>query len=76
LSRAVSGLRSRPDSDDRLAGFARKLSREPWRMGEADIESLRALGYSDQAALHVISVVAHQNADSRLALGIGIASPR
>ncbi|MGH3205861.1 MAG: hypothetical protein ACRDP5_27980, partial [Streptosporangiaceae bacterium] len=68
---ALDGSRSGSDGDDQLIGFARKLSREPWRMGPEDLESLRSLGYSERAVLHVISVVAHQNADSRLVLGLG-----
>jgi alkylhydroperoxidase family enzyme len=68
---ALNGVRSGPDGDDQLIGFARKLSRQPWAMGEADLDRLRSLGYSDEAVLHVISVVAHQNADSRLVLGLG-----
>jgi alkylhydroperoxidase family enzyme len=71
---ALSGLTSLADADDRVIGFARKLSREPWRMTETDLESLRALGYSEVAILHVISVVAHQNADSRLVAGLGAAA--
>lgn len=62
------------EGDDRLVAFARKLSREPWRMQAADLEGLRASGYSEVAVLHVISVVAHQNADSRLAIGLAAAS--
>ncbi len=57
-------------SDDLLTGFARKLSRQPWRMAAGDLERLRASGYSEAAVLHVISVVAHQNADSRLVAGL------
>ena len=68
---ALNGSKSGPDGDDQLIGFARKLSRQPWRMGKEDLERLRSLGYSEQAVLHVISVVAHQNADSRLVLGLG-----
>ena len=67
---ALNGSKSGPDGDDQLIGFARKLSRQPWLMGEEDLERLRSLGYSEQAVLHVISVVAHQNADSRLVLGL------
>jgi hypothetical protein len=67
---ALGGTESQAAGDDRLVKFARKLSREPWRMAAADLASLRALGYSDDAILQVISVVAHQNADSRLALGL------
>ena len=68
---ALNGSKSGPDGDDQLIGFARKLSRQPWLMGKEDLERLRSLGYSDQAVLHVISVVAHQNADSRLVIGLG-----
>lgn len=71
---ALNGLTGAAEADDRLAGFARKLSREPWRMTEADLKGLRSLGYSEAAVLHVISVVAHQSADSRLALGLGAAA--
>lgn len=60
--------------DDLLAEFARKLSREPWRMGAEDLAKLRAEGYSEEALLHMIAVVAHQNADSRLAIGLAAAS--
>jgi len=69
----VGGLGSVADADDRLVGFARKLSRQPWRMEAEDLEILRTSGYSEQAVLHVISVVAHQNADSRLAAGLAAA---
>ena len=55
---------------DLLVAFARKLSRQPWCMRAEDLETLRAGGYSEPAILHVISVVAHQNATSRLALGL------
>jgi hypothetical protein len=71
---ALGGPGPGPDGDGQLTGFARKLSRQPWRMGEGDLEGLRSLGYSQEAILHVISVVAHQNADSRLALGLAAAS--
>lgn len=57
-----------------LAGFARKLSREPWSMESDDLEKLRAGGYSELAILRAISLIAHQNADSRLAVGLSIAA--
>jgi hypothetical protein len=68
---ALNGAGSgRSANDEELIGFARKLSRQPWRMGPGDLDRLRSLGYSEPAVLHVISVVAHQNADSRLAIGL------
>jgi alkylhydroperoxidase family enzyme len=71
---ALSELKSAEVRDDLLGGFARKLSRQPWRMEAGDLERLRASGYSEEAVLHVISVVAHQNADSRLVAGLRAAS--
>ena len=71
---ALNGLRSLEHGYDQLVGFARKLSRQPWRMEAGDLERLRASGYSEEAVLHVISVVAHQNAHSRLVAGLGAAS--
>jgi hypothetical protein len=73
---ALNELACPEDGDDLLIGFARKLSRQPWRMEAADLAELRAGGYSEEALLHVISVVAHQNADSRLAIGLGAVSRR
>lgn len=64
----------RPADDEPLVGFARKLSRHPWRMTAGDLAQLRAAGYPEKAVLHVISVVAHQNADSRLAIGLAAVS--
>jgi hypothetical protein len=39
-------------------------------MEAADRGTLRACGYPEHDALHVISAVAHQNADSRLLSGL------
>jgi hypothetical protein len=55
-----------------LDTFARKLSRIPWRMSPADLQALRDIGYPERAVLHAISVVALQNAESRLAMGISL----
>jgi hypothetical protein len=71
---ALGGLASVEDGDEPLVGFARKLSRQPWAMAEADLAELRSAGYAEPAVLHVISVVAHQNADSRLVLGLSTAA--
>ncbi len=72
LAAALGGT---PAADNPLlTGFARKLSREPWSMEPDDLEKLRAGGYSELAVLRVISLVAHQNADSRLAIGLALAA--
>lgn len=70
---ALGGPHALEGAENPLAGFARKLSREPWRMEPGDLERLRASGYSEEAVLHAISVVAHQNADSRLVVGLSTA---
>jgi hypothetical protein len=59
----------RDDREALLDAFARKLSRGPWRMTPADLQTLRDTGYPEPALLHAISVVALQNAESRLAMG-------
>lgn len=64
----------RTDTEFVLDAFARKLSREQWLMGPADLRALRDAGYSELALLHAISVVALQNAESRLAMGHGLTS--
>lgn len=70
---SLGGTEPVRSGDDELISFARKLSREPWCMQPEDLEKLRASGRSEVAVLHVISVVAHQNADSRLATGLAAA---
>lgn len=62
----------RDDRDAALDAFARKLSCRPWQMRPADLQALRDAGLAEQAVLHAISVVALQNAESRLALGNGL----
>jgi alkylhydroperoxidase family enzyme len=71
---ALGELNNLTDADSRLIRFARKLSRQPWGMEASDLAELRAAGYSEDALLHIVSVVAHQNADSRLDIGLSAAS--
>lgn len=65
----LAGHTPRDDGEALLVSFAGKLSRTPWRMGPADLQGLRDAGYPEPALLHAISVVALQNAESRLAMG-------
>lgn len=69
----LSGHTPRDDREALLDTFARKLSRTPWRMNPDDLQALRAAGYPEPALLHAISTVALQNAESRLAMGRGLA---
>ncbi|HEU5470095.1 MAG TPA: hypothetical protein VFV67_05530 [Actinophytocola sp.] len=65
----LTGHTPRDDRETLLDTFARKLSRTPWQMAPTDLQALRAAGYPEPALLHTISVVALQNAESRLAMG-------
>lgn len=67
---AAASLSSPREADETLTDFARKLSREPWQLTQSDLDALRKAGYEEQALLHIIAVVAHQNADSRLVAGL------
>jgi hypothetical protein len=65
----LAGYTPRDDRESLLVAFASKLSRQPWRMGPANLQTLRDAGYPEPALLHAISVVALQNAESRLVMG-------
>lgn len=54
------------DIEKHLGSFAQKLTRTPWAMNASDIEKLRAASLSDEAILAAITLVAHQNAISRM----------
>ncbi|HEX3648873.1 MAG TPA: hypothetical protein VHV49_10625 [Pseudonocardiaceae bacterium] len=68
----LAAYRPNDDRESTLDAFARKLSCRPWQMSPADLRSLRDIGLPEPALLHAISVVALQNAESRLALGHGL----
>jgi uncharacterized protein YciW len=70
----LAGYVPQQDRERLLDGFARKLSRRPWQMAPADLQTLRDAGYPERALLHAISVVAFQNAESRLAMGRALTS--
>ncbi len=54
------------DTEKQLADFATKLTRSPWAMSAGDVDALRAVGLSDNAILDAITLIAHQNAISRM----------
>ncbi|HEY7295310.1 MAG TPA: hypothetical protein VH916_09715, partial [Dehalococcoidia bacterium] len=39
-----------------MAAYARKLTREPWRMAVADLDSLRQTGLSEEQVLDVVGI--------------------
>lgn len=59
-------VRPRNEAEKQLVEFARKLTRTPWAMNADDVIALRSLGLSDEAILGAITLVAHQNALSRM----------
>ncbi len=55
-----------------MLDYAAKLTREPWAMVEADVEALRAAGWSDAAILDVNQVTGYYAFVNRLADGLGV----
>ena len=49
-----------------LASFAEKLTTTPWAMNALDVDALHAAGLSDEEILAAITLIAHQNAISRM----------
>ncbi len=62
-----------PDRTRALVTYALKLTREPARMAEADLEPLRAAGLSDRGIHDTAAIVAYYNFVNRLAEGLGVA---
>ncbi len=55
-----------------MLAYSAKLTREPWNMSRADIESLREAGFSDGAILDICQVAAYFAFVNRLADGLGV----
>ena len=55
-----------------MLDYALKLTREPWAMAAADVESLRAVGFEDTAILDIAQVTAYYAYVNRLADGLGV----
>ncbi len=55
-----------------MLDYAVKLTREPYGMGEADVEALRAHGFDDVAIHDIAQVAALFNYYTRLADGLGV----
>ena len=53
--------------DAALCAWAEKLTREPARMTEADVDGLRAVGLDDEAILDAVQVVGYFNYINRVA---------
>lgn len=58
------------EAEKHLASFAQKLTKTPWAMNQGDVDALRAVGLSDEGILGAITLIAHQNAISRMHHGV------
>jgi uncharacterized peroxidase-related enzyme len=54
-----------------LLGFALKLTNTPTRISEADIDALRTFGYTDEAILEAVTLVAYAKFANFMAFGLG-----
>ncbi len=55
-----------------MLGYAVKLTRTPWAMGEGDVAGLRSAGFSDRDVLNIAEVVAYYAYVNRIADGLGV----
>lgn len=55
-----------------LVDYALKLTREPQKVDEQDVELLRAAGFSEEEVLSVNLVVSYFNFVNRVAMGLGV----
>tara|TARA_B100000029_G_scaffold408430_1_gene409686 strand:- start:422 stop:622 length:201 start_codon:yes stop_codon:yes gene_type:complete len=55
-----------------MLAYAEKLTADPGAMVEADVEALRAVGFTDRDVLDVCEVVAYYAYANRIADGLGI----
>jgi len=60
------------ENDRAMLEYTAKLTLEPWLMAEADIESLRDVGFSDAAILDINQVTGYFAFVNRLADGLGV----
>ena len=55
-----------------MLGYAIKLTTEPGEMNEADVDGLRAVGFSDRDILDIVEVVSYYAYVNRIADGLGV----
>jgi uncharacterized peroxidase-related enzyme len=55
-----------------LCHYALKLTESPWKMTEADAQTLRGGGFSDRDIVDANQVVAYYNYVNRVAEGLGV----
>ena len=73
---AVIGDPEQPEADDPLASllrFLRILTLQPRRVGQGDVATVLAAGYSDEAVVHAVQLCAYWSLIVRIVEGVGIA---
>ena len=61
-----------PEKDKEMLGYVAKLTRQPSTVEEADVEALRAAGFSDREILDVAQITAYFAFVNRIAEGLGV----
>lgn len=61
-----------PPADRAMLDYAVKLTREPWKTTERDVETLRGHGFDDVAIHDIAQVAGLFNYYTRLADGLGV----
>ncbi len=52
--------------------YVEKLTLQPWKVSESDMEALRAVGFSDRDILDICEVAAYYAYVNRIADGLGV----
>ncbi len=60
------------DTDRAMLDYAAKVTREPWKMEAADIDSLKEVGFDDRAILDICQITAYYAYANRMADGLGV----
>ena len=55
-----------------MLGFCERMTLEPWTMAQADVESLRAVGFDDVEILAIVQAAAYRNYITRVADALGV----
>lgn len=55
-----------------MLDYVRQLTRDATRLGPADLDALRAVGFSDEAILQITMIASWFNYINRMADGLGV----
>jgi uncharacterized peroxidase-related enzyme len=75
ITDAVAREQPDPALDDRdraMLAFARKLTKAPGAVTEADAVALRAVGFDDRELFDITAIISFFNYVNRVALGLGV----